>query len=210
MDSLFGRTPVIPVVVVEDADDAVPLARALLAGGLGTVEITLRTPAALEAIQAVAHDVPDAVVGAGTVLTPGHAAAAAAAGARFLVAPGWTERLLDAMRGTGLPCLPGVSTPSEVIGLLERGVTDMKFFPAQAAGGVPFLRSLASPLPGARFCPTGGIDAARAPQYLALPNVLCVGGSWMIPQDLLAARDWAGVTALAEQAAALRPGARWS
>lgn len=210
MDSVLGLAPVIPVVVVEDADDAVPLARALLAGGLGAIEITLRTPAALEAIQAVAHEVPDAVVGAGTVLTPDHAAAAAAAGARFLVSPGWTERLLDAMGGTGLPYLPGVATPSEVVALLERGVTDMKFFPAEAAGGVPFLRSLASPLPRARFCPTGGIDAARAPEYLALPNVGCVGGSWMLPKDLLAARDWAGVTALAKEATALRPGARWS
>lgn len=210
MDTVLGLTPVIPVVVVEDVDDAVPLARALLSGGLGAIEITLRTPGALEAIRAVAQEVPGATVGAGTVLTPDHAAAAAAAGARFLVSPGWTERLLDAMRGTGLPFLPGVSTPSEVLGLLDRGVTDMKFFPAEAAGGVPFLRSLASPLPQARFCPTGGIDAARAPQYLALPNVACVGGSWMVPQDLLAARDWAGVTALAKAASALRPGGRSS
>ncbi|CAG7629979.1 bifunctional 4-hydroxy-2-oxoglutarate aldolase/2-dehydro-3-deoxy-phosphogluconate aldolase [Actinacidiphila bryophytorum] len=207
MDSVVGIAPVIPVVVVEDADDAVPLARALLAGGLGAIEITLRTPAALEAIQVVAHEVPEAVVGAGTVLTPDHAAAAAAAGARFLVSPGWTERLLDAMCGTGLPYLPGVSTPSEVIDLLDRGVTDMKFFPAEAAGGVPFLRSLASPLPRARFCPTGGIDAARAPHYLALPNVACVGGSWMLPKDLLAARNWEGVTALAKEAAGLAPAA---
>lgn len=210
MDTVFGLAPVIPVVVLEDAADAVPLARALLAGGLDAIEITLRTPAALEAIQAVAQEVPDAVVGAGTVLTADQAVAAAAAGARFLVAPGWTERLLHAMGGTGLPYLPGVSTASEVLDLLERGVTDMKFFPAEAAGGVPFLRSLASPLPRARFCPTGGIDAARAPAYLALPNVACVGGSWMIPKDLLAARDWQGVTALAQEAAALRPGARSS
>ncbi|MGW5351603.1 bifunctional 4-hydroxy-2-oxoglutarate aldolase/2-dehydro-3-deoxy-phosphogluconate aldolase [Streptomyces sp. NPDC004031] len=205
MDSVFGLAPVIPVVVVEDADDAVPLAQALLAGGLGAIEITLRTPAALDAIQAVALGVPGAVVGAGTVLTPDHAAAATAAGARFLVSPGWTDSLLDAMCGTGLPYLPGVSTASEVLNLLERGITDMKFFPAEPAGGAPFLKSLASPLPRARFCPTGGIDAARAPQYLKLPNVACVGGSWMIPQDLLAARDWEGVTALAKEAAALAP-----
>lgn len=205
MDSVFGLAPVIPVVVVEDADDAVPLARALLAGGLGAIEITLRTPAALEAISAVALGVPGAVVGAGTVLTPDHAAAATAAGARFLVSPGWTDSLLDAMCGTGLPYLPGVSTASEVLSLLERGITDMKFFPAEPAGGAPFLKSLASPLPRARFCPTGGIDAARAPQYLALPNVACVGGSWMIPRDLLAARDWEGITALAKEAAALAP-----
>ncbi|NUS13265.1 MAG: bifunctional 4-hydroxy-2-oxoglutarate aldolase/2-dehydro-3-deoxy-phosphogluconate aldolase [Streptomyces sp.] len=205
MDSVLGLAPVIPVVVVEDAADAVPLARALLDGGLGAIEITLRTPAALDAIQAVAHGVPGAVVGAGTVLTPDHAAAAEAAGARFLVSPGWTDALLDAMCGTGLPYLPGVSTASEVLTLLERGVTDMKFFPAEAAGGAPFLGSLVSPLPRARFCPTGGIDAARAARYLALPNVACVGGSWMVPRDLLAARDWAGVTALAKEAAALRP-----
>ncbi|NJP44764.1 bifunctional 4-hydroxy-2-oxoglutarate aldolase/2-dehydro-3-deoxy-phosphogluconate aldolase [Actinacidiphila epipremni] len=203
MDSVFGLAPVIPVVVLDDADDAVPLARALLAGGLRAIEITLRTPAALDAIQAVAHGVPDAVVGAGTVLTPDHAAAASAAGARFLVSPGWSERLLDAMCGTGLPYLPGASTASEVLNLLERGITDVKFFPAEAAGGVPFLRSLASPFPQVRFCPTGGIDAGRAPGYLALPNVACVGGSWMIPQDLLAARDWEGVSALAKEAAAL-------
>ncbi|MFI0943793.1 bifunctional 4-hydroxy-2-oxoglutarate aldolase/2-dehydro-3-deoxy-phosphogluconate aldolase [Streptomyces sp. NPDC021020] len=205
MDSVFGLAPVIPVVVVEDADDAVPLARALLAGGLGAIEITLRTPAALEAISAVALGVPGAVVGAGTVLTPDHAAAATAAGARFLVSPGWTDSLLDAMCGTGLPYLPGVSTASEVLSLLERGITDMKFFPAEPAGGAPFLKSLASPLPRARFCPTGGIDAGRAPQYLRLPNVACVGGSWMIPPDLLAARDWEGITALAKEAAALVP-----
>jgi 2-dehydro-3-deoxyphosphogluconate aldolase/(4S)-4-hydroxy-2-oxoglutarate aldolase len=203
MDSVLGLAPVIPVVVVEDADDAVPLARALLAGGLKAIEVTLRTPAALDALAAVALGVPGAVVGAGTVLTPDHAAAAAAAGARFLVSPGCTETLLDALAGTGLPYLAGVSTASEVMKLLERGITDMKFFPAEPAGGAPFLKSLASPLPRARFCPTGGIDAARAPQYLRLPNVACVGGSWMIPPQLLAARDWEGITALAREAAAL-------
>lgn len=205
MESVLGVAPVIPVVVVEDVDHAVPLARALLAGGLRAIEVTLRTPVAVEAIRAVAHEVPGAVVGAGTVLTPDHAAAACAAGARFLVSPGWTERVLDAMCATGLPYLPGVSSASEVMALLERGVTDMKFFPAEAAGGVPFLRSLASPLPQARFCPTGGIDAALAPSYLALPNVECVGGSWMVPKTLVAAGDWESVTALAKEAAALRP-----
>lgn len=203
MDSVLGLSPVIPVVVVDDARSAVPLARALLAGGLHGIEITLRTPGAVEAIRNVAREVPGAVVGAGTVLTPGHAAAAREAGARFLVSPGWTDTLLDAMAATGLPYLPGVSTASEAVALLERGLTEMKFFPAEAAGGVPFLRSLASPLPRARFCPTGGIDAARAPGYLALPNVACVGGSWMVPRDVVAARDWAAVTALAEEAAAL-------
>ena len=205
MTSVFALAPaVVPVVVLEDVADAVPLALALVAGGLTAIEVTLRTPAALDAIRAIAHDVPDAVVGAGTLLTPDHVAAAQAAGARFLVSPGWTDRLLDAMRGSGLPFLPGVSTASEALGLLERGVTDMKFFPAEAAGGTAYLRSLASPLPRARFCPTGGIDADRAPDYLALPNVGCVGGTWMVPPSALRARAWDEVTALARKAAALR------
>lgn len=203
MDSVLDLAPVVPVVVIEDARDAVPLARALVAGGLRAIEVTLRTPAALEAIAAIAHGVPDAVVGAGTVLNPDQVAAAEAAGARFLVSPGWTERLLDAMRGSGLPFLPGVSTVSEVLRLLERGVTDLKFFPAEAAGGAPYLKSLHSPLPQARFCPTGGIDADRAQDYLALPNVACVGGTWMMPKDALRAKAWDEITALARKAAAL-------
>lgn len=204
MSSVFGLVPaVVPVVVLEDVEEAVPLAEALVAGGLTAIEVTLRTPAALEGIRAIAEAVPDAVVGAGTLLTPDHVAEAAAAGARFLVSPGWTDRLLDAMRGSGLPFLPGVSTASEALGLLERGVTDMKFFPAEAAGGTAYLRSLASPLPQARFCPTGGIDADRAPDYLALPNVGCVGGTWMLPKSALRARDWDQVTALARKAAAV-------
>lgn len=204
MTSVLDLAPVIPVVVLEDAADAVPLARALVAGGLPAIEITLRTPAALDAIRAIADAVPGAVVGAGTVLTPELTDAAVAAGARFLVSPGWTDRLLTAMAGTGLPYLPGVSTASEALGLLERGVTDMKFFPAEAAGGAPYLRALASPLPRARFCPTGGIDATRAPEYLALPNVGCVGGTWMVPSDALRARRWDLVEALARGAAALK------
>ncbi|SFF01126.1 2-keto-3-deoxy-phosphogluconate aldolase [Actinacidiphila alni] len=203
MTSVLDLAPVIPVVVLDDAADAVPLARALVAGGLPAIEITLRTPAAPAAIRAIADDVPGAVVGAGTVLTPETVDASVAAGARFLVSPGWTDTLLTAMRGSGLPFLPGVSTASEVLGLLERGVTDMKFFPAQAAGGVPYLRSLASPLPRARFCPTGGIDAARAPEYLALPNVGCVGGTWMVPGDAVRERRWDTVEKLAREAAAL-------
>lgn len=203
MTSVLGLAPVLPVVVLEDADDAVPLARALVAGGLRAVEITLRTPAAPAAIQAVAHEVPEAVVGAGTVLTPDQVAAAGAAGARFLVSPGSTGPLLDAMRGSGLPFLPGVATASEVLALLEHGVTDMKFFPAEAAGGARYLAALASPLPRARFCPTGGVTAALAKDYLALPNVPCVGGSWMIPPAALRAHDWPRITALAAEAAAL-------
>jgi 2-dehydro-3-deoxyphosphogluconate aldolase/(4S)-4-hydroxy-2-oxoglutarate aldolase len=203
MDSVLGLAPVIPVVVLGDVEDAVPLARALVDGGLVAIEITLRTPGALDAIQAIAHEVPDAIVGAGTVLTGDQVAAAAGAGARFLVSPGWTDRLLDAMRGSDLPFLPGVSTAGEALGLLERGVTDMKFFPAEPAGGTAYLRSLASPLPQARFCPTGGIDAARAPQYLALPNVACVGGTWMLPPQAVRARAWDEIRTLAREAAAL-------
>ncbi|WP_078900994.1 bifunctional 4-hydroxy-2-oxoglutarate aldolase/2-dehydro-3-deoxy-phosphogluconate aldolase [Actinacidiphila yeochonensis] len=208
MDSVLDLAPVLPVVVLEDAADAVPLARALAAGGLPAVEVTLRTPAALAAIRAVADGVPEAVVGAGTVLTPEHAAAARAAGARFLVSPGWTERLLDALRGSGLPFLPGVSTASEALGLVERGVRDMKFFPAEAAGGVPYLKALASPLPQARFCPTGGIDARRAPSYLALENVACVGGTWMLPREAVRAGAWDEIAALAREAVELAAAAR--
>ncbi|MET7602706.1 bifunctional 4-hydroxy-2-oxoglutarate aldolase/2-dehydro-3-deoxy-phosphogluconate aldolase [Streptomyces avermitilis] len=201
--SVLDLAPVVPVVVVEDAADAVPLARALVAGGLPAIEVTLRTPAALDAIRAVAAEVPDAVVGAGTVITPTQVADCVAAGARFLVSPGWTEELLAAMQGSGLPFLPGVSTTSEVVALLERGVREMKFFPARAAGGTDYLRSLAGPLPQARFCPTGGIAFASAPAYLALPNVGCVGGSWMLPGDAVAARDWGRIEELAREAAAL-------
>jgi 2-dehydro-3-deoxyphosphogluconate aldolase/(4S)-4-hydroxy-2-oxoglutarate aldolase len=202
--SVLDLAPVLPVVVVDDATDAVPLARALVAGGLPAIEVTLRTPAALDAIRAVAEAVPDAVVGAGTVLTPAQVTRCVEAGARFLVSPGWTETLLAAMTASGVPFLPGVSTASEVVALLERGVTEMKFFPAEAAGGTAYLKSLAGPLPGVRFCPTGGIGPGTAPAYLALPNVGCVGGSWMVPADAVAAGDWARVERLAREAAALR------
>ncbi|QGV80888.1 bifunctional 4-hydroxy-2-oxoglutarate aldolase/2-dehydro-3-deoxy-phosphogluconate aldolase [Streptomyces ficellus] len=201
--SPLDHAPVLPVVVIEDATDAVPLARALVAGGLPAIEVTLRTPAALDAIGSIAAEVPGAVVGAGTVVSARGVADAAAAGARFLVSPGWTNGLLDAMEASGLPFLPGVSTASEVVALLERGVRDMKFFPAQAAGGTAYLKSLAGPLPHARFCPTGGITATSAPAYLALPNVGCVGGTWMLPADALAAHDWTRVESLAREASAL-------
>ncbi|MEV1081302.1 bifunctional 4-hydroxy-2-oxoglutarate aldolase/2-dehydro-3-deoxy-phosphogluconate aldolase [Streptomyces sp. NPDC050211] len=205
--SLLDLAPVVPVVVVQDAADAVPLARALVAGGLPAIEVTLRTPVALDAIRAMAGEVPDAVVGAGTVITPEQVNESIAAGARFLVSPGWTDVLLEAMRAAGVPFLPGVSTTSEVVALLERGVTEMKFFPAQAAGGTAYLKSLAGPLPQARFCPTGGIGLASAPEYLALPNVGCVGGTWMLPEDAVAARDWGRIESLAREAAALSAGA---
>jgi len=204
--SVLDLAPVVPVVVVDDLADAVPLARALVAGGLPAIEVTLRTPVALDAIRAIAAEVPDAVVGAGTVVTAEQVAEVVAAGARFLVSPGWTDALLEAMRGSGVPFLPGVSTTSEVVALLERGVREMKFFPAEAAGGTAYLKALAAPLPQARFCPTGGITPASAPEYLALPNVGCVGGSWMLPKDAIAGRDWARVEALAREAAALSAG----
>ncbi|MFD0419453.1 bifunctional 4-hydroxy-2-oxoglutarate aldolase/2-dehydro-3-deoxy-phosphogluconate aldolase [Streptomyces sp. NPDC127108] len=202
--SVLDLAPVIPVVVIDDPADALPLARALVAGGLPAIEVTLRTPVALDAIRAIADGVPDAVVGAGTIVSAANVTAAADAGARFLVSPGWTPTLLDAMTASGLPFLPGVSTTSEVVALLERGVEEMKFFPAEAAGGTPYLKSLGGPLPQARFCPTGGISAASAPAYLALRNVGCVGGSWMLPADAVTAKDWEKVESLAREAAALR------
>ncbi|MER6533430.1 bifunctional 4-hydroxy-2-oxoglutarate aldolase/2-dehydro-3-deoxy-phosphogluconate aldolase [Streptomyces sp900105755] len=202
--SVLDLAPVVPVVVIEDAATAVPLARALVEGGLPVIEVTLRTPAALDAIRAVAAAVPDAVVGAGTVLTREQVTECVAAGARFLVSPGWTDGLLAAMAASGVPYLPGVSTASEVVALLERGVREMKFFPAQAAGGTAYLRSLAGPLPRARFCPTGGIGPDNAREYLALPNVGCVGGTWMVPADAVAAGDWDRVRGLARAAAGLR------
>jgi 2-dehydro-3-deoxyphosphogluconate aldolase/(4S)-4-hydroxy-2-oxoglutarate aldolase len=202
--SLLDLAPVIPVVVVEDLTDAVPLARALVAGGLPAIEVTLRTPVAVDAIRAIAAEVPEAVVGAGTVVTPAQVSEVVAAGARFVVSPGWTDVLLEAMRAPGVPFLPGVSTTSEVVALLERGVREMKFFPAEAAGGTAYLKSLAGPLPQARFCPTGGIGPDSAPEYLALPNVGCVGGSWMLPKDAVAGLDWGRVEALARAAAGLR------
>ncbi|MFL4950796.1 bifunctional 4-hydroxy-2-oxoglutarate aldolase/2-dehydro-3-deoxy-phosphogluconate aldolase [Streptomyces sp. MMS24-I31] len=204
--SVLDLAPVVPVVVLRDTADAVPLGRALVAGGLPAIEVTLRTPAALDVVRAIADGVPDAVVGAGTVIRPEQVTAAVDAGAGFLVSPGWTDVLLEAMRASGVPFLPGVSTTSEVVALLERGVREMKFFPAQAAGGTAYLKSLSGPLPQARFCPSGGIGPDTAPEYLALPNVGCVGGSWMVPADAVLARDWARIERLARAAAALSAG----
>lgn len=201
--SVLSIAPVVPVVVLDDVAHAVPLARALVAGGLPVIELTLRTPVALEAIAEIAAEVPEITVGAGTVLTPRHAEEAVAAGAQFLVSPGATPDLLRAMGGSGVPFLPGTATVSEVMAVLEAGVSEMKFFPAEASGGAAFLKSIASPVPGARFCPTGGITAATAASYLALPNVGCVGGSWLTPADVLAAKDWDRVASLAREAATL-------
>ncbi len=206
--SVLDLVPVLPVVVAHSVPDAVAVARALVAGGLPAIELTLRTPVALDAIRAIADEVPEIVVGAGTIVSPGQAKEAADAGAQFLVSPGLTPSLLGAMAETGLPFLPGTATVSEVLAALEAGCTELKFFPAEASGGAAFLASLASPVPAARFCPTGGITAASAPAYLALPNVGCVGGSWLAPGDLVAARDWDAVTGLARDAAALAPRTR--
>ncbi|MDP9841990.1 bifunctional 4-hydroxy-2-oxoglutarate aldolase/2-dehydro-3-deoxy-phosphogluconate aldolase [Streptosporangium lutulentum] len=202
--SLLAIAPVIPVVVIDDLETAVPLARALVAGGLPVIEVTLRTAHALKAIQRIAAEVPEAVIGAGTVRVQADVLASVKAGAKFLVSPGSTPALLDAMEASGVPFLPGVATASEVMTLAERGLTEMKFFPAEAAGGLPYLKSLGGPLPDIRFCPTGGIRLATAPDYLALPNVGCVGGTWLTPADALAAGDYARIEKLAAEAAALR------
>jgi 2-dehydro-3-deoxyphosphogluconate aldolase/(4S)-4-hydroxy-2-oxoglutarate aldolase len=200
---LLTLSPVIPVVVVDDVADAAPLAEALLSGGIRVIELTLRTPVALEAIASVRRAVPGIVLGAGTVTSPEQAAQAAEAGASFLVTPGTTDAVLDACTATGLPFLPGASTVSEAMRLAERGLTALKFFPAEAAGGVDYLKSIGGPLPGLRFCPTGGITPANAPSYLALPNVGCVGGSWLTPKDALVAKDFARIEALAKDASTL-------
>ncbi len=203
--SLLDLVPVIPVVVLDDVAHAVPVAEALVAGGVPVIELTLRTPAALACIEEIATHVPDILIGAGTVLEPAHAKDAASAGARFLVSPGTTDTLATAMQDTGLPHLPGAASVSEVLRLLELGYAEMKFFPAEVAGGAPFLKALGGPVPQARFCPTGGITPANAAAYLSLPNVGCVGGSWLTPADALADRDWGRIIELANQTAALRP-----
>jgi 2-dehydro-3-deoxyphosphogluconate aldolase/(4S)-4-hydroxy-2-oxoglutarate aldolase len=200
---LLATTPVVPVLAIDSVGTALPLARALVAGGLPVLEITLRTPAALEIIRAIAGEIEAAVVGAGTVLTPEQYRDAVRVGARFVVSPGATPALLDVAEASSVPFLPGAGTSSEVMRLLERGYGCLKFFPAEPSG-VAYLQALVAPLPGALFCPTGGIDAARAPAYLALPNVVCIGGSWVAPRDAVAAGDWAAITRLALAAAALR------
>ncbi|MDS4071103.1 MAG: bifunctional 4-hydroxy-2-oxoglutarate aldolase/2-dehydro-3-deoxy-phosphogluconate aldolase [Candidatus Competibacter sp.] len=195
--------PVIPVIVIEDLAHAVPLARALVAGGVRVLEVTLRTPAALAAIRAIAGEVPEAIVGVGTLTRPEDFTEARDAGARFGVSPGLTPALIEAAWESGLPLLPGVMTPSDVIAARLAGFRELKLFPAQQAGGIGMLQALAGPFPDVTFCPTGGITAETAPEFLALPNVACVGGSWLTPRDALAAGDWEAITALARQAAAL-------
>ncbi|MGR3435950.1 MAG: bifunctional 4-hydroxy-2-oxoglutarate aldolase/2-dehydro-3-deoxy-phosphogluconate aldolase [Shimia sp.] len=194
--------PVVPVLVVDDAATARPLAEALVAGGLPALEVTLRTPAALDAIRAMA-EVPGGMVGAGTLLTPDDVRAAKAAGATFGVSPGATDRLLAACEAEGLPLLPGAATATEAMALLERGYDVQKFFPAEASGGAPALKAIGAPLPRIAFCPTGGVSLANAGAYLGLPNTLCVGGSWVAPKDAVAAGDWDHIETLAREAAAL-------
>ena len=194
--------PIIPVLVVDDATHAAPLARALVAGGLPALEVTLRTPAALDVIREMAG-VPGGVVGAGTLLTPADVQAAKDAGAQFGVSPGATDRLLDACEEADLPLLPGAATASEAMRLLERGYTMLKFFPAEASGGAAAIKAIGAPIPQVMFCPTGGVSPANAADYLSLPNVVCAGGSWVAPKDMVLAGDWDGITALAQAAAQL-------
>lgn len=198
--SILERQPVIPVLVVEDAATAVSLARALVAGGLKAIEITLRTSAALDAVAAVDREVEGAVAGAGTILDAAQYRDAVAAGAEFIVSPGTTQEILDAARRSSVPLLPGAATPSEVMALREEGYSVMKFFPAEQAGGAAYLKSLASPLAGIRFCPTGGVSVTNARDYLSLPNVVCVGGSWVAPAEMVRSGDWAGIERLAAEA----------
>ena len=201
---ILAMSPVVPVIVIDDVTKAVPMARALLAGGIRVLEITLRTDSAMEAMRRIMAEVEGAIVGAGTVLTPAQLESVAKLGAAFAVSPGATDRLLDAAAASPVPLLPGTATPSEVMTVMERGYEFMKLFPAEAVGGIALLQSLASPLQGARFCPTGGIDAAKAERYLALPNVVCVGGSWLLPKQAVAEGAWSVVTELARAAMALR------
>ena len=200
---LCRLAPVVPVLVIDDLAHAKKLAEALVAGGLPALEVTLRTPVALDAIRAMA-EVPGGVVGAGTLLTPADVKAAKAAGAMFGVSPGATQRLLDACAEYELPLLPGAATATEVMLLLEMGYTVQKFFPAEQSGGVGYLKSIGSPIPQVAFCPTGGINLKNARDYLGLSNILCVGGSWVAPKDAMLRGDWAAITTLAAEARALR------
>lgn len=204
--SLLNGQPVIPVLKIDRLDDAVPLARALVAGGLPMIEITLRTRDALECIRRVSGEVENAVVGAGTILDAAQFEAAEKAGSRFIVSPGINSAVLKAAAGSEVPLLPGAITPGEIMVAMEAGLDFLKFFPAEQAGGVGFLKALASPFAGVRFCPTGSVSASNVADYLALPNVICVGGSWVAPDDKVKAGDWSAIQALATQASSLRKG----
>ncbi|WAK01317.1 bifunctional 4-hydroxy-2-oxoglutarate aldolase/2-dehydro-3-deoxy-phosphogluconate aldolase [Methylobacter sp. YRD-M1] len=201
---IMYTSPVVPVMVINKLEHAVPLAHALVEGGLKVLEITLRTPIALDAIKRIKAEVPGAIVGAGTVINLDTLQKAIDVGSEFLVSPGVTESLIDAAIKSGVPILPGVISPSEVMRLMEKGITEMKFFPAEAAGGIPMLKSIGGPLPQVTFCPTGGISLKNATDYLALSNVACVGGSWMAPADLVDKEDWDEIKRRATEAAALK------
>ncbi|HKY86193.1 MAG TPA: bifunctional 4-hydroxy-2-oxoglutarate aldolase/2-dehydro-3-deoxy-phosphogluconate aldolase [Pseudorhodoplanes sp.] len=201
---LLTKFPVVPVLTIDDAKKAVPLAQALLAGGLAAIEVTLRTNAAIEAIRLISQNVPGAIVGVGTVTKPSDIDAAIKAGAKYLVSPGTPAELGRALAQASVPSIPGCATASEAIALADLGFKTLKFFPAESSGGISWLKSIAGPLPDLRFCPTGGIDGKNAAAYLALPNVVAVGGSWPAPAAALAAGNYARITALAKEAAALR------
>jgi 2-dehydro-3-deoxyphosphogluconate aldolase/(4S)-4-hydroxy-2-oxoglutarate aldolase len=195
--------PVVPVLVIEDLEKAVPLAEALVAGGLRALEVTLRTPVALQAIRAIADAVPGAEIGVGTLRTADDVKASVDAGARFGVSPGFTDAVMDAADAAKLPMLPGVATPSEAMAAADRGLEILKFFPAEANGGAPVLKAWASPLAGLKFCPTGGVSEKNARDYLGLPNVICVGGSWVAPKDAIAKGDWDTITRISKEASGL-------
>jgi 2-dehydro-3-deoxyphosphogluconate aldolase/(4S)-4-hydroxy-2-oxoglutarate aldolase len=207
IEEILATAPVLPVVTIDDATHAAPLARALVAGGVRAIEITLRTAAAIDAVRAIAREVPEAIPGVGTVLTPAGYDAAAEAGARFAVSPGATPALLDAAWRSTVPFLPAIATASELMAALEAGLFTCKFFPAAQLGGPQTLKAFSGPFPNARFCPTGGVDARTAPAYLALPNVIAVGGSWIAPREAIAAGDFVRIEALARQASGIRAAA---
>lgn len=204
IENILASAPVVPVVVIENLEDAAPLAKALYNGGLKALEITLRTPVAAEAVKLMKEAVPEAYVGTGTVIDKATFEASVAAGADFMVSPGVNDELLALAKETDIPFLPGAATPSEVMNLASHGFKFLKFFPAEAAGGAPMLKSIGGPLPQVKFCPTGGISLATAPKYLALNNVVCVGGTWMLDKELIANKDWQAIEALAKQASEVK------
>ncbi|MGP9801009.1 bifunctional 4-hydroxy-2-oxoglutarate aldolase/2-dehydro-3-deoxy-phosphogluconate aldolase [Rheinheimera sp. NSM] len=205
-DTLFAQGPVVPVIVIKDLADAVPMAKALLAGGIKVLEVTLRTPVALDAIRLLAQEVPDAIVGAGTVTTAAQLQQVVEAGAKFAISPGLTRELLQAGKDAAIPLIPGIASISELMEGTGLGYTHFKFFPAEAAGGVKTLKSIHGPFADIRFCPTGGINESNFRDYLALPNVKCVGGSWIVPDEAVAAKDWAKITQLCQTAVAQAKG----
>ncbi len=203
---IMAISPIVPVMVINNVEHAVPLAHALVKGGLKVLEITLRTPAALESIRRIKAEVPDAIVGAGTIINIDTLNKAIDAGAEFIVSPGTTDNMIDAALATGVPLLPGIANPSQAMRLLEKGITEMKFFPAEAAGGIPMLKSIGAPIPQISFCPTGGVSQKNVKEYYNLSNVACVGGSWMCAASLVDSEDWGEITRLSIEAIALATG----